>query len=206
MAKTKVVRGTCTVPGCDRPHKARGYCPAHLQRWMRGVDVNVMLRERDTTAKEHCVETDCLNPVKAKGLCQMHYARLLRYGHTKYPDRKRPAKPCSMDGCENHAYAKGLCHAHYMRRSLVHKKYGITTVEYDAMVDVHQGLCAICGKPQQAVNGLTGKMFDMNVDHDHETKKVRGLLCHNCNRGLGMFQDSADLLRRAAEYLDKHSA
>src|ERR1700693_346846 len=107
MEKTKVVRGACTVPGCGRPHKARGYCAAHLQRWMRGVEVAVPLRGRDMSHPERCSQEGCDGPVKAKGLCQAHYAHLLRHGHTRYHDRKRPPKPCSRPGCESHLYASG---------------------------------------------------------------------------------------------------
>jgi|SRR5271154_335140 len=205
MAKTKVVRGTCTVPGCTRPHKARGYCPAHLQRWMRGAPVNVALRSRDATPKEHCSEPECQEAVKAKGLCKMHYARLLRHGHTKHPDRKTQPSPCAIPGCENHAYAKGVCHPHYQRKALVHKKYGISWEQFEAMQKAQNGLCAICGNPPSTVNGMSGKVYDLNVDHNHDTKAVRGLLCHSCNRGLGMFQDSRDVLRAALAYLEKHA-
>lgn len=205
MAKTKVVRGTCTVPGCTRPHKARGYCPAHLQRWMRGVDVNVVLRSRDTTPKEHCSEPDCLEAVKAKGLCKMHYARLLRHGHTRFPDRKTPPKPCSITGCENHAYAKGMCNQHYARERNFSGKYGITPMQHAEMLAAQSGVCAVCLGAPKSVNGKSGKITDFNIDHCHATGKVRGLLCSHCNRGIGMLQDSPEILRSAAAYLEKHA-
>jgi hypothetical protein len=50
--------------------------------------------------------------------------------------------------------------------------------------------CMICGKEEKLV-----------VDHDHETGKVRGLLCNHCNRGLGHFRDSVQFLDLAAKYL-----
>lgn len=205
MAKTKVVRGTCTVPGCTRPHKARGYCPAHLQRWMRGVEVAVPLRARDTTPKEHCSEPDCLEPVKAKGRCKMHYARLLRHGHTKYPDRKRPPKPCSIAGCENHAYAGALCSQHYARRRRLHEKYGLTQADVDAMLASQGGGCAICGLAEKKADSRSGKTVEICVDHNHETGKVRGLLCDQCNRGIGLLGDSVETLRAALAYLERHA-
>lgn len=75
-------------------------------------------------------------------------------------------------------------------------KYGITKVEYNAMLSVVPG-CAICGRLPGATNG--GRR--LAVDHDHDTGRVRGLLCESCNNGLGRFKDNPQLLTAAAEYL-----
>ena len=58
-----------------------------------------------------------------------------------------------------------------------------------------EGLCAICGLPE------TDKRFC--VDHNHKTGVVRGLLCANCNKGLGHFFDSIESLEKAKSYLLK---
>ena len=76
--------------------------------------------------------------------------------------------------------------------------YGITLTEYDAMAENQDHVCAICGSPSKD----TGKA--LAVDHDHRTGAVRELLCGPCNRGLGLFEDRADLLTAAAAYLNKH--
>lgn len=82
-------------------------------------------------------------------------------------------------------------------RSLM-KNYGMTIEQYDEMVKAQGGACAICqGEP----SGSAGRF---HVDHDHATGKVRALLCHTCNVGLGSFKDSPDLLRIAGDYLEKH--
>lgn len=75
--------------------------------------------------------------------------------------------------------------------------YGITEAEYQIILSGQGGVCAICSK---SVDGR------LHVDHDHETKVVRGLLCGTCNRGLGMYQDKPELLRKAADYLDAISS
>ena len=41
------------------------------------------------------------------------------------------------------------------------------------------------------------------IDHDHTTGKVRGMLCHDCNTSLGKFRDNPDILRKAADYLER---
>lgn len=69
-------------------------------------------------------------------------------------------------------------------------RYGITTVDVDRMKQAQEGLCAICRCEKILV-----------VDHDHLTGKVRGLLCQDCNKGLGMFNDSSLNLRNAIVYL-----
>jgi hypothetical protein len=73
------------------------------------------------------------------------------------------------------------------------KRYGITPAEYFSMLAVVPG-CAICGRQNDGNKKLA-------IDHDHNTGRVRGLLCENCNNGLGRFKDSPDLLLKAAEYL-----
>ena len=68
--------------------------------------------------------------------------------------------------------------------------------EYERFLSEQDGVCAICLKPCQ-----TGQR--LSVDHDHVTGAVRGLLCRRCNSGLGHFQDSLDLLKKALMYLER---
>lgn len=81
-------------------------------------------------------------------------------------------------------------------------RYGITRKEYDQMLEKQGGGCAICSKSPSEVGPLC-------VDHDHSCHPgrtackscVRGLLCQDCNRGLGMFKDDQELLVNANNYL-----
>ncbi len=83
------------------------------------------------------------------------------------------------------------------------KLYGIDLVEYQRLLDVQGGVCAICGQPP--VGGKTSSA-SLHVDHDHETGRVRGLLCTKCNPAIGQFDDDPKLLEAAAEYLRKKAA
>lgn len=74
-------------------------------------------------------------------------------------------------------------------------RYGIDTDEFDRIRDAQGGACAVCGvRP-------TGNLC---VDHCHATGRVRGLLCHHCNKAIGLLRDSPEACRRAAEYLQAH--
>jgi hypothetical protein len=80
----------------------------------------------------------------------------------------------------------GTRHYHLLRR------YGITGAQADEMIHDQGGRCAICReRPAE------------HVDHDHVSGAVRGMLCFNCNGGLGQFRDRTELLRAAAEYLER---
>lgn len=78
------------------------------------------------------------------------------------------------------------------------QKYGISVADYDEMFEAQSGLCAICGNPPNRMR--------LAVDHSHDTGQVRGLLCFNCNHGLGHFKDNPTVLRSAAEYLSRNIA
>ena len=72
-------------------------------------------------------------------------------------------------------------------------KYGITEEIYEKILKHQSGVCAICHFHQRYKR--------LAVDHDHKTGQVRGLLCENCNRGLGRFFDSEYRLENAAKYI-----
>ena len=73
--------------------------------------------------------------------------------------------------------------------------YGITLEDYNQMFASQSGRCAICNIHEQE----SGKI--LCVDHDHNTGKVRGLLCSKCNAGIGLLGDDPDNLINAANYL-----
>jgi hypothetical protein len=83
------------------------------------------------------------------------------------------------------------------RKSQLKLSYGLTVEDYDLMLQAQECKCAICGTKTP-----TGKWKVFAVDHCHKTGIVRGLLCNECNRGMGLLKDSAELLRKAADYLD----
>lgn len=90
---------------------------------------------------------------------------------------------------------EGWIMAWQTRNERLKASYGISEAEYDELFERQDGRCAIC-KCHQRYQRLA-------VDHDHKTHKVRGLLCMQCNRGLGRFFDSPVRLRAAAAYLEK---
>lgn len=85
------------------------------------------------------------------------------------------------------------------RRLQLKADYGITPEQYDALLEKQDGVCAICRKPESAERD--GKVMRMPVDHCHHTGRVRGLLCHRCNRAIGLLGDDSEILRSAIRYL-----
>ena len=123
----------------------------------------------------------------------------------KYPQgrfKEKPCKWCSKGFAPqgpSHSYCSDDCKSHAHSDKYYLRAYGISLQELFAMMEKQKWKCAIC-------NTFGFKMLDnhisgLNCDHDHKTGRVRGLLCHNCNRGLGLFQDNPDYLQSAIEYL-----
>ena len=77
--------------------------------------------------------------------------------------------------------------------------YGLTVEKYDAMLVKQGSVCALCDGAETNI-----KKTHLCIDHDHNTGKVRALLCDRCNRGIGAFGDNLDLLEKAVLYLQKH--
>lgn len=90
------------------------------------------------------------------------------------------------------------------RKELVHncmlrRKYGITSDQFDTLSKNQKHRCAICRKKETSI--INGTRIRLATDHDKKTGKIRGLLCSNCNQGLGRFQDSTKSLLEAIRYL-----
>jgi hypothetical protein len=80
--------------------------------------------------------------------------------------------------------------------AIIRRQYGISMQEFDKLLEFQKHGCAICNKP------ITKLSRRMNIDHDHKTGQVRGLLCSGCNTGLGQLGDDIEGLKRALKYLE----
>lgn len=104
--------------------------------------------------------------------------------------RRGQCKPC--------AAKRSLAwyHANPERRRayLLKRDFGLTVAEHDRLLAEQGGVCAICRRACSSGRALA-------VDHDHDSDAVRGLLCSNCNNGLGRFGDDPNRLFAAAMYI-----
>lgn len=111
---------TCSVDGCGRPHKSKGYCGPHHARLLKTGDVraDLPIGTRPRVAGD-CTIDGCDRPLLAKGWCAAHYQRWSTYGDPlaggtfRKPRRKRGV--CSVDGCDFESKTMGYCHRHYQR-------------------------------------------------------------------------------------------
>ena len=127
-------------------------------------------------------------PARTRGLCAT-------CAHREWYLKNRE-KRLEQTRAYNDAWRKTEAGRKIQRNARYKIKYGITIEDYDRMFEEQSGLCAICGNPPEE-----GQL--LNVDHDHETGKVRALLCFTCNNGLGSFQDDPELLKKASQYLEE---
>ena len=126
---------------------------------------------------------------------------------SKYPQGSFKDKPCGWCGEDfkpngpSHKYCGTDCKSAGNSDKYYQKQYGVGLRDVEAMYQEQNGKCAICDE-----HGF--KMRDvhtsgLNLDHCHTTGKVRGLLCHNCNRAIGLLQDDTERMRRAIDYVSK---
>jgi hypothetical protein len=126
-----VANRTCSVDGCDKPARNRGWCVMHYCRWRRYGEVRADRPPQMPGPQKPrpCTVEGCEKPVDARGWCSMHFARWQRFGDV-FADRPPLArvsihlseKPilqsdrqCLIEGCEKPVFAKDWCSAHYAR-------------------------------------------------------------------------------------------
>jgi hypothetical protein len=106
-------------------------------------------------------------------------------------------KPCQNKASAIRAKKRNKKFPDKRRDAVLKNKYGITFDQYRVLLGAQGNACKICGSFSP---GASKKYF--SVDHDHKNGKIRGILCHGCNAGLGMFKEDTESLRRAAVYLE----
>jgi hypothetical protein len=84
------------------------------------------------------------------------------------------------------------------RDTYYRRTFGITADDVDALIEKQGGVCVICGRTPE-------RLASWHVDHCHETGVVRGILCIDCNQGIGKFHEDPARLRAAADYLESTS-
>lgn len=91
--------------------------------------------------------------------------------------------------------------SHYSRMAQIKYKFNIIEQELRDMMDKQKGLCLICN--DSLTDPKRHRLNQFNIDHNHKTGEVRGLLCSKCNTGLGYLKDNPKILREAADYLEQ---
>lgn len=125
---------------------------------------------------------------------------------SKYPQRYFKEKPCR--NCKksfkpkapSHLFCSDYCKDFSYSDNYYRNTYNIGYQTVLDQLEKQNNLCLICSKVGFKMN--KGIKHNLVVDHCHDSGRFRGLLCNNCNRGLGLFKDSTESLKRAIEYLE----
>lgn len=107
--------------------------------------------------------------------------------------RRRTCKACVGVRFNERRAANPQRHARASRRWTIRTKYGISEEQFDRILANQEGQCRVCWTLLYPAN--------TNIDHDHKSGRVRGLLCFNCNVAIGHFRDNPALMERAAGYI-----
>lgn len=188
----------CLVPDCERRTFSRDLCHQHYKRLRQGqiaAEYFPMRSGKSPLGICRYLGCDVLTPGQTH--CDIHsaglqaepgiQARIFDGPYSRY-------QPCAVEGCSLLAANKRLCKIHLTRAT----NFGIDADRFLALLAVTH--CEICGREAKS----------LHIDHDHGCcsaqarscgKCIRGMICRNCNMGLGLLQDNADVLEKAAAYL-----
>ena len=175
----------CSFQDCGRVVRGRGLCGAHWAQSRRGSELHPVRSRRPEASI--CVK--CGEPTfpgsSYCGPCKKAVWTEWWHSSGKHDEKVRERR---------RAYAR-----EYNRPYKLRTQYDMEPEEYDVLVELQDRKCKICRRE-------LGEIKRLDVDHDHRTNLVRGLLCPDCNRGIGQFADSPERLFAAAEYLVSASA
>lgn len=229
----RIIAKSCSVYGCCKPAIAKGFCDTHRKRLERHGSV-LQTRPSDWGLRDkHPLRHSWRSLDRAHGGVHPDWTDFWKFVETvgvrpsdkHFLSRLEKGKPI---GPGNWYWRESIIcpeikadKARYMREYAKERRkndpwygfgqslknhYGITVDDYLKMHDAQNGVCAICGNPETSVDNKTKKVRRLAVDHCHDRKHIRGLLCSACNTGIGLFGDNIATLLSAVEYLKKSSS
>lgn len=138
---------------------------------------------------------------QARNLCKNCYDKWLKDTNPQYKSSQsrnsnewKIANPDKWEAIKERRKVKVKANPLYRREMMLIKKYGLTLEDYNAVFLKQNGRCALCYRQP-------GTM-PLHVDHNHKTKVIRGLLCHQCNWYLGVVENDTMILSRIKDYLN----
>lgn len=109
-----------------------------------------------------------------------------------FPISEYPTRGRNRDGSKRQYDWCKKCHSRYQRRLVLKTLFNMTPQDYEAILTLQGGVCALCKRPPKTVR--------LAVDHDHKTGLIRGLLCQWCNRAIGQFRDDIARVNALVKY------
>lgn len=211
---------TCTGPECSRKSEAHDLCKQHGQQLRERGELHVIGDSTYKSRKSRERWAAMPEEQKAQWVAAMQVGRrslVWTEAHSQarsvstraaWQRKAQATDPTSERDCltcgkpftrtvtpgGRQFYCSPECRNLYAKL----RRHGLTHQQYDAMLTMQGGVCAICRSAWKGWNGKQGP----HIDHCHDTGRVRGLLCGDCNTALGRFSDDPVLLRRAADYLE----
>jgi len=224
MGRPKI-EGVCKIWGCDNPLSAKGFCQYHYNKdrlerdptvakaGLRGHPFYHLWFERksfDLLCDEWLQFQNFIDGVSPKPEGNYFLVRL---------DGTKPFGPNNFKWQEHLKRKKGELKKEWYARKWaarqaanpsmesdrnIKRNFGIDRKQYNEILKSQNNGCAICGKFETSINANTGTIKKLAIDHCHNSKKIRGLLCWRCNGTIGKVNDDIELLQKMINYLIKH--
>lgn len=224
MGRPKI-EGACSIEGCQNSLSAKGLCqyhynkrrleetPEHAKAGLRGHPLYNLWYERkqlnllcwEWTHFPYFIEGVSPKPEGEVFLLRLDAARLFGPDNFIWQEHlRRKDNENNKDWWARKRAARILANPSMDRARNYKRFYGITIKEYEEKFKNQNGKCAICGNEETSVDGKTGSLKRLAVDHCHTSKGIRELLCWRCNGTLGKVDDNIELLQEMINYLIKH--
>lgn len=217
----------CSIENCFNEVRSKGWCNKHYQQFYKIAD-NYKPRDNYNDRREHPLYIIWWQRKRDKLLSDewLDFLKFIKDVEPK-PDgnyflvrlRNAPFGPNNFKWQEHLKRKEGESKKDWWARKRaariaanpsmesdrnIFRTYGITREDYNKILLIQNGSCAICNEKEKSFDPKTGTVKKLAVDHCHNSNKIRGLLCWRCNVTLGKINDNVSLLQKMIDYLLKH--
>lgn len=217
--------GNCSVEGCDLPIKGRRFCSKHFQLFKRyGVPEKLnknkrshplyhLWFERKTNSLlcEAWLDFDTFMAAilpKPEGyyfLLQIDGSKPFGPDNFRWQENlKRKKDETNKEWWDRKRKARIAANPAMESQRNIKRQYDLSPEEHEEKLKNSNYVCEICKNSETTFDGRTGSLRKLSVDHCHNSKKLRGMLCNRCNTTLGKVDDNVELLMEMINYLNKH--